>query len=375
MSDVPGLPSGYKLIPGSYAIANQKGQTYYTGAVPPQAFHAEMDPAFIMRLAFLETVRRRTDTLSTALQLGIEHSGLGFLDAVAQCASLATGGSEAEIVGLVQMHHMIVVPHRLQVHVYLSKDLTETASSHYRIEIAGERGDVLELRRLLQEQFGDGKLATVSWWYEARGGSQVRSFVMGPTKPIRDEFYPFLGRPVEQFIDDYLSHSASILFLMGEPGTGKTSLVRHMLYTRRLNATMTYDEALLGRDEVFVNFLMGEEDGVLIIEDADTMLGSRESEQNKLISRFLNVSDGLVKLNGKKIVFTTNLGDFKKVDGALIRPGRCFGAVKFRPLDQVEANAAAKAAGLSAPTGRPEYTLADLFNGANTAPALVSIGF
>jgi ATP-dependent 26S proteasome regulatory subunit len=80
------------------------------------------------------------------------------------------------------------------------------------------------------------------------------------------------------------------------------------------------------------------------------------------MSRFLNVADGLIKLPNKKLVFTTNLTDFARVDSALLRPGRCFGVMKTRELNLVEAQAAAKAAKLPIPIEKREYTIAELFN-------------
>jgi hypothetical protein len=119
---------------------------------------------------------------------------------------------------------------------------------------------------------------------------------------------------------------------------------------------------LLSSDSTFVDFLTGSSENVFVIEDADTILGSRSREGNKMIARFLNVSDGLIKFPAKKVIFTTNLDDFKKVDEALLRPGRCFGMVKCRALTYDEAAAAAKIAGLKLPAKSRDYTIAELFN-------------
>jgi hypothetical protein len=91
--------------------------------------------------------------------------------------------------------------------------------------------------------------------------------------------------------------------------------------------------------------------------------------------RFLNVSGGLVHMAKRKIIFTTNQNDFRGVDPALIRPGRCFGAVKARPLTYEEACGAARDPGLPQPedTGKP-IVLADLFN-ARQRQAVGHIGF
>jgi len=67
------------------------------------------------------------------------------------------------------------------------------------------------------------------------------------------------------------------------------------------------------------------------------------------MTRCPNVSDGLVHLEKRKIIFTTNQNGFRGVDPALIGPGRCFGAVKARPLSYEEACAAASDASLPLP--------------------------
>jgi hypothetical protein len=102
----------------------------------------------------------------------------------------------------------------------------------------------------------------------------------------------------------------------------------------------------------------------MVIEDAESLVNAREPGTGaSLMTRFLNVSDGLVHLASRKIIFTTNQNDFRGVDPALIRPGRCFGAIKARPLTYEEACIAAREAGVAPPqdSGEP-IVLADLFN-------------
>lgn len=335
----------------------------------------EMDPQFMLRKEFLRDVLG--DTLSSDTEFGLEHSGVDFLDAVSAVMTAETG-DHATITTITALHHIISVAGVVQAQIIFDgkKDLTRQSRGHFTVCLAGQRDVVLRLRKELRNQLGAGKLPTITWQF-SRGDSApvgARHIVMEPPKPVYDQFYPFLDGGVESFLDRYMADNASILFLAGIPGTGKTSLIRHLIYSRALAATITFDTVLLERDGLFVDFLCADEDGILLIEDADTMLGSRESEGNKLISRFLNISDGLVKMARKKIVFTTNLGDFSKVDPALIRAGRCFGAIKFRSLTVDEAGAAARAAGLPAPDR--EVTLAELFNQAHEAPIeMQQIGF
>ena len=61
------------------------------------------------------------------------------------------------------------------------------------------------------------------------------------------------------------------------------------------------------------------------------------SNGNHDLHRFLAVADGVVRAQGRKIIFTTNLANVKDIDEALLRPGRCFANVRTRNLRREEA--------------------------------------
>ena len=220
---------------------------------------------------------------------------------------------------------------------------------HFSVTLWGAHDQVRAVDLALREKFGRSRLARIMWWYQAEHGPDYRSITMEPPPPIHDSFYPWLGEPVGCYLDRYLASPASVLFLMGEPGTGKTSLIRHLIYERQLKAVITYEEKLINSDEMFVDFLAQDGDAVLVVEDAETLLGSRDRGGNSLMARFLNVSDGLLRMSGKKIIFTTNQNDFRSVDPALVRPGRSFDALRARALTYEEACLAAADAGISPP--------------------------
>jgi ATP-dependent 26S proteasome regulatory subunit len=73
-----------------------------------------------------------------------------------------------------------------------------------------------------------------------------------------------------------------------------------------------------------------------VIEDADHLLMAR-ANGNVDLHRFLAVADGVVRAQGRKIIFTTNLPNIGDIDEALVRPGRCFSTVRTRALERCEA--------------------------------------
>ena len=76
--------------------------------------------------------------------------------------------------------------------------------------------------------------------------------------------------------------------------------------------------------------------GVMLRTAADHLLMAR-SKGNVDVHRFLAVADGVVRAQGRKIIFTTNLPNIGDIDEALVRPGRCFATVRTRALDRREA--------------------------------------
>lgn len=204
----------------------------------------------------------------------------------------------------------------------------------------------------------------IHWFYTgSRGNINSHIFDLNLQNKAVEEFYPWLeGKSLKDFYEDYAKDSASIILLMGAAGTGKTTLIRNFISHMKQSAMFTFDEQVMKSDEFFVNFLSSDERNILIIEDADLLITSRENAGNKIISKFLNVSEGLIKLNNKKIIFSTNLTKLRDVDDALIRPGRCYDVIKFDSLTMEQANKVAAKFKLEPMIEEKEYTLAEIFN-------------
>lgn len=203
----------------------------------------------------------------------------------------------------------------------------------------------------------------IEWVYGGDGNS-VNVPLNRDRLPI-EEMYPFLkGESLDDYYDRYMESSANILLLIGPPGTGKTTFIRGLLAHRNCSAIVTYDAQILEKDGFFARFIEDDAE-VMVLEDSDAFLKSR-SDGNTMMHRFLNVGDGLVTTKGKKMIFSTNLPSIRDIDSALIRPGRCFDIVEFKPLSLFDANKLADKLGAKVPERNGgevvEFSIAELFN-------------
>jgi hypothetical protein len=247
------------------------------------------------------------------------------------------------------------------------------------LEIWATNPEELETsRQLLLGLAGDQpvreELFTIDWHFTSRGQglTSVAFDEFADGDPV-DEAYPDLTGGVNCFIQRFIAAQETVLILQGPPGTRLVRAILAALSRRKGDAARvlyTSDKRTLETDEIFIEFLTGEHDA-FVVEDADHLLGARHSG-NVDLHRFLTVADGVVRAQGRKIIFTTNLPNVGDIDEALVRPGRCFGVLRMRPLavDEalrliarlVPAKGAAAAVTLALPTGAKFMTLAEVFS-------------
>lgn len=240
------------------------------------------------------------------------------------------------------------------------------------IKVIGDQTQVAHLCNMILDKFDEVR-CTIDWYYSADGDS-TKIPLSNEQLPIQ-EMYPWMGESLEDYYERFMKSKASILLLIGPPGTGKTTWIKGLLHHTASNAMVTYDPAILAKDFVFAEFISGETN-IMVIEDADNFLRSRE-DGNDLMHKFLNVGSGLVSNPNKKLIFSTNLPNVKDIDEALLRPGRCHDVLEFRKLTPQEGLKLANKIGvdINAENSYTDTTIAEVFNQATQKKVKTKVGF
>jgi len=137
--------------------------------------------------------------------------------------------------------------------------------------------------------------------------------------------------------------SKGLIMLHGFNGTGKTSFLRHLVTTTdRKIIYISPDMSARLSDPSFLTFLMDHKNSVLIIEDAENVLKSREAGMNQAVSNLLNVTDGILGDGLKFQVICTFNTSYDQIDHALKRPGRLLAEYEFTRLDENKTKALVK---------------------------------
>jgi hypothetical protein len=142
-----------------------------------------------------------------------------------------------------------------------------------------------------------------------------------------------------------------IIILDGPPGTGKTHCVRALLNEVPKGTFVLVPSNMLSNlgSPSFIKAMLREQKKgypmIIVIEDADEAIASRDRANLSEISALLNFSDGIFgAMMDLRIVCTTN-ADVKDLDAAVMRHGRLCRRIEVGKLDHVQADAVYKRLG------------------------------
>jgi len=189
----------------------------------------------------------------------------------------------------------------------------------------------------------------------------------------------------QQWLACLAKRHSGVTILFGPPGVGKTSYLK-MLMARFIERFVFYYLPLSSFDLLsapqFVGFWLDQnrqhkgKAKLAIIEDAENLLLPRDERSRAQVSNLLNIGDGFLGEHLKLHVIATTNTPMRRLDEAVLRPGRLMGTREFRRLTRAEAQRLAQAKGLRLANASDTWSLAEIYNGQQEVLALeTNVGF
>jgi hypothetical protein len=160
-----------------------------------------------------------------------------------------------------------------------------------------------------------------------------------------------------------INNSKGLFLFHGEPGTGKSTYIKYLIHSQKKKVVFLSPKMAGNLDAMaFTEFLIDNKNIVLVIEDAEDLIISRENHPNSQLSFLLNLTDGLLADSlGIQIIATFNT-ELKNIDKALLRKGRLSAIYEFKPLGIDRSNLLLKSLGIKDFITKKPMILADIFN-------------
>jgi ATPase family protein associated with various cellular activities (AAA) len=175
-----------------------------------------------------------------------------------------------------------------------------------------------------------------------------------------------LSYPLESVLESIKSDKSGLILFTGCPGAGKSSLIKYIAQSNEdLKFIFLNNQNIkILSDPTFTDFCINNlKESIIIIEDAELALASRDNSKSYDISTILNLTDGILgDILNLKIIATLNVTD--KIDEALLRKGRLICKSDFGKISAKQANNLAKSLGKSVEF-KEDIALCEVYNTEN----------
>jgi hypothetical protein len=226
--------------------------------------------------------------------------------------------------------------------------------------------EIMQLAKTYKKKKHNRKFYMISASKHAEYGLDLQKFSIKKTTVDVNENYNDDFEDVNKTISDFLNtkDKNGLILLHGKYGTGKTTYIRHLISSinkRFIFLPLNLMEAI--SEPNFLPFISNYKESVLILEDAEDLLISRNAmpTRNNALVNLLNIGDGLLSdAFSIKIICTFN-ADLKQIDKAILRKGRLITRYEFKELSIEKTNNLRKKLNIL-DTSEQNMTLADIYN-------------
>lgn len=137
---------------------------------------------------------------------------------------------------------------------------------------------------------------------------------------------------MKMLCEDFLDSKDYLLFLLGNPGVGKSSILKYMMkYCTKFSYIKLTKEDLLNDGAInLIQDKLFDENICLFLDDVFMDLENREN--NLFIEKITSLTSGIVSGN-LKVIITTNQ-TVHNINEVLLRPGRCFDVIEMKPMSK-----------------------------------------
>lgn len=157
--------------------------------------------------------------------------------------------------------------------------------------------------------------------------------------------------------------SNGLVLFHGIPGTGKSTYIRYLIHCQNKKVIFLPPKLAANLDSPeLTKMLIKNANSIIVIEDAEDLLVSRDTNHNSGISMLLNLTDGLLGESlGIQVICTFNT-HVSNIDKALLRKGRLIALYEFKALAAEKANALLEEMGIENHLPAKAMSLAELYH-------------